>query len=58
MRTFGFSHWSEGRQVQGTKVNVKYQLMETWLQNSVLLTNFANCRQSNQLSAKHTYKRN
>lgn len=33
---------SEGIQVQVTKVNVKYQLMETWLQNTVLLTNFAN----------------
>lgn len=33
---------SEGIQVQVTKVNVKYQVMETWLQNTVLLTNFAN----------------
>lgn len=41
MRTFGFCH-CEGIQVQVTNVNVKYQLMETWLQNTVLLTNFAN----------------
>ena len=33
---------SEGIQVQVTNMNVKYRLMETWLQNIVLLTNFAN----------------
>lgn len=33
---------SEGIQVQVTNMNVKYQLMETWLQITVLLTNFAN----------------
>lgn len=50
---------SEGIQVQVTNMNVKYRLMETWLQNIVLLANFANyVGKGNQLSRKHTHECN
>lgn len=39
MRTLLFSHWM---QVQVTNVNVKYQHMQTWLQNTLLLSHSAN----------------